>query len=137
MIIDATDLIVGRIATVAAKKALQGEKVQIVNSGKAVITGDKKRILAKYKRTRERGAPLVGPFFPRQSDRFVKRTIRGMLPYKQPKGRDAFKRVLCYKGVPKELQQKETQTIKEANVDKLSNTKFIRVEDVCTFLGGK
>lgn len=137
MIIDATNLIIGRMATVVAKKALQGEDISILNSEKAVISGDKKTTLAKYKQTRERGAPLVGPYFPRQTDRFVKRTIRGMLPYKQPKGREAFDRIKCYKGVPAEFQDKKAETIKEANISKTMNIKYLTVEDVCKFLGGK
>ena len=38
MIIDATELIVGRFATVAAKKALLGERIDIINCEKAIIT---------------------------------------------------------------------------------------------------
>ena len=49
MIIDAKDLIAGRIATVEAKKALLGEEVSIVNAELAVITGRKKNIMEKYK----------------------------------------------------------------------------------------
>ena len=71
MIIDATNLVLGRFSTVAAKKALLGEQVDIINSEKAVIAGDKKVVFAKYKNIRERGAPLVGPYFPRETDRFV------------------------------------------------------------------
>lgn len=137
MIIDATNLIIGRMGTVVAKKALLGENIQIVNSEKAIITGDKKHLLARYKNIRERGAPLVGPYFPRQSDRFVKRTIRGMLPYKQPKGRDALNRIICYKGVPKDLQDKKAESIKEASVEKLSNTKYLTVKEICSYLGEK
>ncbi|NQU98079.1 50S ribosomal protein L13 [Candidatus Woesearchaeota archaeon] len=137
MILDATDLILGRFATVAAKKSLQGEKVDIVNCEQAVIVGRKQEILAKYKNRRERGAPLVGPYFPRIADRFVRRSIRGMLPYKQPKGKEAFKRIMCYKGMPKDFQDKKAETIKEANLIKLSHTKYVTVKNVCTFLGGK
>ena len=137
MIIDATNLIIGRMGTVVAKKALLGESIQIVNSEKAIITGNKKHLLARYKNIRERGAPLVGPYFPRQSDRFVKRTIRGMLPYKQPKGRDALNRIICYKGVPKDLQDKKTESIKGASVEKLSNTKYLTVKEICSYLGEK
>jgi len=137
MIIDATDLILGRMATVVAKRALQGEKIDVINSEKAVITGNKKKILARYRQTRERGAPLTGPYFPKQSDRFVKRTIRGMIPYKRPKGREAFKKVMCYRGIPTEFQDKKAETIKEANISKLSHTKYLRVDDICSFLGGK
>ncbi len=44
MIINADNLIIGRIASFAAKKALLGEKVVIVNSEEAVMTGKKKRL---------------------------------------------------------------------------------------------
>ncbi|MBU0471492.1 MAG: 50S ribosomal protein L13 [Nanoarchaeota archaeon] len=137
MIIDATNLILGRFATVVAKKSLQGEQIDIVNCEKAVIVGKKEKVLAKYRNTRERGAPLVGPYFPRMTDRFVRRTIRGMIPYKQPKGKEAFKRIMCYKGTPIDLQNKKIETIKEANVSRLSHTKYLTVETICKFLGGK
>ena len=39
MIINAENLILGRMTTYAAKKALQGEEVDIVNCEKAIITG--------------------------------------------------------------------------------------------------
>ena len=136
MIIDATNLILGRLATFVAKKALEGETIDVINADKAIITGDKKKVLAEYKRKRDRGSPLVGPYFPRQSDRFVKRTIRGMLPYKRPRGEKAFKSIKCHAGVPADLQDQKAETIGSANVIKLSNTKFLTVKEICTFLGG-
>lgn len=137
MIIDATDSIIGRVATVVAKKALLGEEVAVVNCEKAIMVGNKQEILARYKNRRERGAPLVGPYIPRQVDRFFRRAIRGMLPYKLPRGRDAFKRVMCYRGVPKGLQDKKTETVKEASISRLTHTKYLTVKEICTFLGGK
>jgi ribosomal protein L13 len=35
----------------------------------------------------------------------VKRTIRGMLSYKQGRGKDAFKRIKCYNDVPEEFSE--------------------------------
>lgn len=134
MIIDATDLKLGRIATVAAKSALKGEDVTIINCEKAVITGNKKNILAKYQQRRERGGPHWGPFFPRMSDRFVRRTIRGMLPYKTPRGRDALKRIMTYVGNPKDL---DAQTLAEADINESQTLKYMTVGDICTRLGGK
>ncbi len=136
MVIDATNLILGRLATYAAKKALEGEKIDIVNSEKAVIVGKKEDILKKYKQRRERGDPHHGPFFPIQSDRIVRRTIRGMLPYKQAKGREAFENVRCYKGVPSKFKDKKLETIKSA---KLSDeiVKYLKIERISKFLGGK
>ena len=49
MIIDASNLIAGRIATVVAKKALLGETIDIVNSEKAIVTGSKTQVFARFK----------------------------------------------------------------------------------------
>ncbi len=136
MIIDASGLILGRLGTFVAKKALQGETIEIINAEKAVVTGDKKRVLAAYRRRREFGAPLVGPYFPRQPDRFVKRMIRGMLPYKQPRGQKAFKNIKCYFGVPDDLKDKKADKVDIAGIEKLTNMKYQTVESICRFLGG-
>jgi len=44
MIIDATNLILGRLGTYVAKKALLGNKIDIVNCENSVVTGNRKRI---------------------------------------------------------------------------------------------
>lgn len=137
MIIDATNLVLGRLATKVAKAALLGEKVDIVNCENAVITGSRASVIAKYKRKRELGAPLKGPYFPRVADRFVRRIIRGMLPYKKTKGRDAFQRVMCYIGVPDDFKDKKFDSIKEADASKLPTLKYTTVKDVCKTLGSK
>ncbi len=125
----------GRIATVAAKKALLGETVNIVNCDKAVITGNKKTTLAEFKRKREMGIPAKGPFIHRSSDKIMKRAIRGMIPYKQEKGVKAFKRVRCYVGVPEEI--KNLETIKEADVSKVPNLKYLSLGKISKFMGSK
>ena len=137
IIIDATNLILGRMATVVAKKSLLGEEVVLINCSKAVLTGDKKKILAKFKRKREMGAPLRGPYIHRQPDKIVKRTIRGMLPYKQPKGIDAFKRIKCYVNIPESLLDKKAETIPEADVSKVKNTTYLPIGTISKFLGAK
>lgn len=137
MIIDATDLILGRLASYVAKKALVGEKIDVVNCENAVVTGNKQQILAKYKKKKDRGVPLHGPYFPRYPDRLVRRCIRGMLPWDRTIGREAFKRVMCYVSVPEKFKDKKIETIKEANIEKLPNLKYIKIKDVCRFLGAK
>ena len=57
MIIDAKDLILGRLASFAAKQALLGETVDIVNAEESVITGNKRWIIAHYVQARDRGNP--------------------------------------------------------------------------------
>ncbi|RMF55985.1 50S ribosomal protein L13 [Candidatus Woesearchaeota archaeon] len=137
MIIDATNLIAGRIATFAAKKALLGEKIEIINCEKAVISGRAKRTIADFKQKRERGTPTKGPFYPKSPERIMKRMIRGMLPYKKERGREAMKRIMCYKGVPEELKDKETTSIKGAEASKLMIPKLITIEQISKQLGAK
>jgi len=131
MIINAKDLIVGRFATIAAKQAILGEEVFIINSELAVITGSKKNILQKYQAQDNRGEPFHGPFLPKIPDRFLKRIIRGMLTYKKGKGREAFKRIKCYRGIPEGFKDKEAITIEKANVSKMQNLKYMTIGALC------
>jgi len=137
MIIDATNLIVGRLATVAAKKALLGEKIEIVNCEKAVVTGKRDAVIKSYLQKIHRGVPSQGPYFPKFSDRIVRRVIRGMLPYKQEKGRKAYERIMCYLSVPENLKDQKAETIKEANVSKLPNLKYVTIGDIAKQIGAK
>jgi large subunit ribosomal protein L13 len=136
IIINAENKILGRLATFAAKKALLGEEVAIVNSNKAIITGNKASIFKHYKRKFDLGTHK-GPIIHRSSDKIVKRTIRGMLPYKQAKGAEAYKRIKCYIGLPKEFEGKELVDLKDADISRMNNLKYVAVETVSKFLGGK
>lgn len=108
IIIDAQGCVAGRIASVAAKELLKGNKVHVINAEKAVITGKPKYTVSKYKEKRDRGDPYKGPFYPRIPDRILKRMVRGMLPYKKPMGKQAFKCLRVYLSVPEQFQGKET-----------------------------
>ena len=137
MIIDATNMIVGRLATFAAKQALLGEKIEIVNCEKAMITGSKKWMLKEYAQKQQMGTPAKGPFIPKRPEGFVKRSIRGMLPYKRDKGRKAFERVKCYVGIPEKFKEKEFTKIENANISKVPNLKYIKIERICKHMGAK
>ena len=134
MIIDATNLIMGRVAAIAAKKAILGETINIVNCENAVITGKKRAVLTRYREKYKIGDALKGPYFPKMADRFVRRIIRGMLPYKQNKGILAYKRVMCYLGVPSEFNDKKLETIKSANVSESRTLSYVTVGDLCKHL---
>jgi large subunit ribosomal protein L13 len=131
VLIDGTDLILGRFATVISKRALLGEKIDIVNCENIIVTGDKKTILTKYKERVARGNPQKGPFFKKMPDRFVRRAIRGMLPYKQEKGIKAFKNIMCYIGVPKEFNEIKSETIENAKITKGKILKYTTVGEIC------
>lgn len=135
MIIDGKDLIVGRVGTVAAKRALEGERVDIVNAEQMYVTGSKKEVLDSFKSRLDRGDTYKGPFLPKMPDRLVKRMIRGMLPYKKEKGRKAYQKVRCYIGVPVHLKDKKHETISRAHIKKMQNLKFVSIKDISAHLG--
>jgi large subunit ribosomal protein L13 len=133
-IIDASGLVLGRMATNIAKRVLAGEDVHIINSGDAIITGaSKKAIQERYRFKREVGTARKGPFFPREPHLIVKRTVRGMLSYQQPSGRAAYKRIKAHIGVPKELAGQEAISIDEARREARS---FMTVDELSRYLGG-
>ena len=130
--VDATDTRLGRLASFVAKKALEGESIAIVNAEKAIITGNEDDIKKKYKTRRDVGDRYKGPFFPRMPDRIV----RGMLPYKTKRGREAYRRVKVFIGLPKEFEGKEIVKL-EWTKDRLKHQKFIYVEELARWLGAR
>ncbi|MDO8480656.1 MAG: 50S ribosomal protein L13 [Nanoarchaeota archaeon] len=136
MIIDATNKVVGRIATVAAKQALLGEELSIVNCEKAIVTGKRAFVLSDAKRRRDQGT-FRGPFIPSMPDRYVRRIIRGMLPYRQEKGRKAYQRILCYIGLPKAFEGKEMFEIGEADASHVKNLYKVTISEICSHLKTK
>ena len=122
IVIDATRGILGRIASYAAKQAMLGKNVIIVNCDHALVSGRKLSTIAEYTILRRRGgSSLKGPFFPKQTERIMKRTIRGMLAYTQQRGLAALKRVMCYPHVPQEyVSAKKILFVKELKTQSLS-----------------
>ncbi|MHA1212625.1 MAG: 50S ribosomal protein L13 [Candidatus Heimdallarchaeota archaeon] len=99
VVIDAEGSILGRLSTNIAKRLLQGETVDVINVEKIVISGKPASTILRYKKKldiRTKTNPLRGPFHYRNPDRFVRRTIRGMLPYKKPRGKAAYHRLKCH-----------------------------------------
>ena len=137
MIIDATDLIVGRMSAFVAKQALLGERIDVVNCEKAVVSGSRSAVLDKFEQKRNRKTIRKGPYVSRMPDRFVRRIIRGMLPYKKEKGEKAFDRIMCHIGVPKEFEGKKLDSVDSANVNKREIVKFMSVNEICKWLGAK
>ena len=134
MIIDGSNLVLGRLAAFAAKTSLGGEPVVIINCENVVITGRKKFLVSTFIEKQHKGHPFHGPFYPKIPDRIVKRTIRGMLPYKLERGSKAFKRIKCFMGVPMEYQNQKFETVKGAEASKLKTLNFITVNDLAKAL---
>ena len=135
MIVDATDAIAGRLASFVAKQALHGEKVDVVNVEKAILTGGKAFLMEKFQHRRDRGTPTTGPFYPRNAHQVFKRMVKGMLPTKQTRGREAIRRVRCYMGVPESFQGKEA--VKRDDVSQLQTRKYITLKELSKLLGAQ
>lgn len=136
-VIDAKGLVIGRLSTHVAKKLLsdKGIEIAIVNAEKAIVSGNRKMVLNRYINKRDLNHPRKGPYFPKVPDRILKRTIRGMLPYQQPKGREALKRVKVYIGTPKDLEGKKTKTVEAAKNKGLES--YVELEEISRILGAK
>ncbi|MCU0642045.1 MAG: 50S ribosomal protein L13 [archaeon] len=105
IVIDANGAILGRLSSFAAKEALKGKKVVVVNCNEILLAGNIPNIIEEYHNFRLKGgSSLKGVFFPKNPERIVKRTIRGMLPHLQTRGEEALLRVMCYNRVPKEFE---------------------------------
>ena len=133
MIIDADGAILGRLAARVAKELLKGQKVIVINADKAVVSGNPRKILEAYREKRKIGSALHGPYFPKYPDRIVWRTVRGMIPYKKPRGRAAMKNLKVYRGQPPEFKEAE-KIVKTA--DKL-RCKYVTIKEISKFLGAK
>ena len=131
-------LILGRMATVIAKELLLGEEIKVVICEKIIISGKKEKVIANEKTKRARkGYPLKSAKFSRLPDRFVRRTIRGMLPWKITRGKEAYKRVMCYIGIPEVIANEKMIVLEKASAKKLPTLKYITIGEVCKALGGK
>ncbi|MBI4018027.1 MAG: 50S ribosomal protein L13 [Candidatus Aenigmarchaeota archaeon] len=130
IVINAKNAVLGRMASEVARQLKNGEEVVIINAEQAIITGNKKQIVGKYLKRRRIGSPQHGPFFPKKPDMIVRRTVRGMLEYKKPSGRAAFKRLRVHIG-PAGLEGGEARSvaIKEIKTD------YIKVAELAKALG--
>src|SRR3989338_8632830 len=113
VVYDGTGLVLGRLASTAAKQSLLGKDVIIVNFDKILVTGSRENIITEWGQAARRGGhSLRGPFVPRKNtERILKRVIRGMLSYKQKRGLEALRRIRCYADVPEAYTSVPKQTL--------------------------
>jgi len=139
MIVDGEGLVMGRLASKISKILLSGESVTVLNAEKIIISGSKDWAYARYKQRVDRASISnprdMGPKFPRRPDDIFRRAVRGMIPYRKPKGRIAFKALRVYVGVPKEFETEEISRIPEAEPKNI--TKSIEIGKVSQLLGSK
>ncbi len=127
IVIDGSGRVLGRMASVAAKMALNNQKVAIINAEKVMISGHMREITSKYKRRfelQDKANPEHSPYWSKRPDLFVKRVIRGMLPYKQPRGKAAYRLLRVYNGVPEELKSAKIHDMKSKSAQNIYERTF-------------
>jgi large subunit ribosomal protein L13 len=135
VVVDARDCILGRVASQVAERAMDGERVAIVNVERAIITGGREDVVGVFKERRRVGSDR-GPYYPKRPDGIFKRSVRGMIPYKTDKGREAFENVRCYVGNPYDDDDAvEAEVLDETSLDRLSNIKFVSLGEISEQLG--
>ncbi|MGI8646746.1 MAG: 50S ribosomal protein L13 [Acidimicrobiales bacterium] len=111
-VIDATDVVLGQLASAAAKllrgkhKAIftphldTGDYVVIINAGKVALTGNKRRDKMVYRHSGYPGgikSTPIGVLLDTRPERVVENAIKGMLP-KNRLGRAIFSKLKVYAG---------------------------------------
>ena len=135
-VIDGEGLVLGRFASVVAKRLLAGETIDIVNAEKIVISGDKKTIIEKEKEFLNVGGFEKGPVHYRQPHRIVRQSIRGMLPYRKTTGRAAYRKLKVHIGVPDEFESVEMEKMEKYHSSKL-NRGFVTIGEIAENIGWK
>ena len=131
VVVDARDCILGRVASQVAERSLDGESIAVVNAEDAVITGSDDDIMSTYRQRAAIGSDQ-GPATIKRPDRIFKRSIRGMLPHKSDRGREAFSNVRVYVGNPFD---EDGEVLDGTSLDRLSNIKFLQLSEISEQLG--
>ena len=146
LVYDATDRILGRLASLVAKQLISARKegreqrVIIYNAEHAVVSGPRTRVLANYDGKYKLNHARKGPFYPRMPDQILKRTVRGMLPYqKNSSGRGALRDLRVMIGKPSNLSGDELPDGHAwgdtGPIDKPLPLKFVRLGEISSSLG--
>ena len=138
LVIDASGLIVGRLASVTAKHLISGDRVTIINVEKAVVTGAHSAVVKAAHdelRIRNRGSKAKSPKHPRRPEGIVRSTIKGMLPMDKPKGKDAYSRLNVYVGTPEDTNPEKITRPREA--ENRSPISLTTIGDIAKSIGWK
>ena len=144
-VFNADGLIMGRLASTVAELLLKAaradrdDKVIIINSEKAIVSGRPRSVLNTYQAKYKLNHPRKGPFFPRMPDMIMKRTVRGMLPYQRKNvGRRAIRNLKVEIGCPSHLESDLPDGHESGDDSKIRRAlpdRFILLGDISANLG--
>jgi large subunit ribosomal protein L13 len=144
-VFDADGLVLGRLASTVADMLLKAarsdrdDKVVIINSEKAIVSGSSTSVLQNYHDKYALNHARKGPFYPRMPDMILKRTVRGMLPYqRKSSGRRALRNLRVEIGCPHHLASGMPEGHVEGDDSKIRKSlpeSYVRLGDISASLG--
>ncbi len=134
MIIDGSGLIMGRLASFAAKQVLENEPVVIVNCNEVIINGKQEITWKKYKDKDRLGSSRWGPFLTKTPAALMRRSVKGMLPRKRARGQEAYHGIICHNGMPEDIKPEQLASVKL--LKKSHSARFTTLAKICEKIGG-
>ncbi|KAI9017903.1 60S ribosomal protein L16 [Phycomyces nitens] len=117
VVIDGKGHLLGRLASIVAKQALNGQKVVIVRCEELNVSGEFFRNKLKYHAYLNKRCvvnPRRGPFHFRAPSRILYKAMRGMVPHKTARGAAALDRIKVFEGVPPPYDRMKRMVIPDA-----------------------
>ena len=139
IVVDVSSCIAGRVCSHVSKLLLQGNSVTIVNSEKAMISGNHYKTIDDYKKRLEVSSitnPIHGPYHPRRPDRILTKMVRGMIPRKKSSGISAFRRLRVHIGMPAEFESNEIKKFDDTKITK-AESYYITIGEIAKQIGWK
>lgn len=145
IVVDATNLKLGRMASYIAKNLMQGKRVVVVNAEKAIVTGNKKAILERYLmlmgRSQKRSIHRPSVWYPKTPNKLVWYTIVRMLPRKKTKGMMTMHRLKVYVGIPEKYKNAKLVSFEDTKLSSTRNRsgkliRYMTIEQISRELRG-
>ncbi|XP_064628362.1 large ribosomal subunit protein uL13-like [Lineus longissimus] len=117
IIIDARGHLLGRLSSIVAKTILNGQRVVILRCEEINISGSFYRNKLKYLdfiKKRCNVNPKRGPFHFRAPSKIFWRTVRGMVPHKISRGKEALDRLKVFEGIPQPYDKEKRMVVPAA-----------------------
>jgi large subunit ribosomal protein L13 len=121
VVVDATNCIAGRMCSHVSKLLLQGNRVNIVNAEKAMLSGNRYKTIELYKEHLGISSvtnPIHGPFHPRRPDTILSKRLR------------------VYMGVPERIKGAKMQSFADSKISK-PESYYISIGEVAKQIGWK
>jgi len=138
MVIDANELVAGRLASKVAKAIINGENVTVINAESIVLVGNKKSIIDKFTvkvDARVLSNPHYGPKYDRIPSKMFRRMVRNMLPTKKSAKDRMIKQLKTFNGSARGIDAKDAIVFEDIKFNHRNN--YMTLKDVALLLGGR